>query len=105
MQPSKNTVSTSPVTPIVPNVQMTNKELIETKSVLARLGLDVKALEEKVKSDNVDLVEKAERKTHKHFCTDSKNLEKITSAEKAVADIDSWEYNPLTLNKGEVKTS
>ena len=41
MQPSKNTVSTSPVTPIVPNVQMTNKELIETKSVLARLGLDL----------------------------------------------------------------
>ena len=105
MQPSKNTVSTSPVTPIVPNVQMTNKELIETKSVLARLGLDVKALEEKVNSDNVELVEKAERKTHKHFCTDSKNLEKITSAEKAVADIDTWEYNPLTLNKGEVKTS
>ena len=103
MQPSKNTVSTSPVTPIVPNVQMTNKELIETKSVLARLGLDVKALEEKVKSDNVELVEKAERKTHKHFCTDSKNLENITKAEEAVESIKSWEYNPLTLNKGEVE--
>jgi hypothetical protein len=53
MQTSKNTVSTPPVTPIVPNVQMTNKELIETKSVLERLGIDVSALEKKVTSDNV----------------------------------------------------
>jgi hypothetical protein len=50
-------------------------------------------------------VDKEERKTHKHFCTDSKNLEKITSAEKAVTDIDTWEYNPLTLNKGEIEKS
>ena len=50
MQPSKNTVSNPLGTRIVPNVQMTNKELIETKSVLARLGLDVKALEEKVET-------------------------------------------------------
>ena len=105
-----NQNSVVPVTPtdkVISNITMTNSELLETKSVLARLGLSeqLEKLDNAIETNNVSLVEKAPRKTHKHFCTDSKNLEKITSAEKAVADIDTWEYNPLTLNKGEVKTS
>ena len=103
-----NQNSVVPVTPtdkVISNITMTNSELLETKSVLARLGLSeqLEKLDNAIETNNVSLVEKAPRKTHKHFCTDSKNLENITKAEKAVDSIESWEYNPLTLNKGEVE--
>ena len=69
MANQNSVVSVPPVDKVISNITMTNSELLETKSVLARLGLSeqLEKLDNAIETNNVSLVEKAPRKTHKHF--------------------------------------